>query len=289
MSSEALVLVLVGATCHAAWNILAKRCAGGLVFVWQFGLVSLVPAVPLTLWYWHAYRPALTPAMYVAIAASALVHVLYALTLQRGYRASPFSVVYPVARGSGPALTVIAAVALWGEQPSVLGWIGVLAVLIGIFFVAGGARLRALVTADGIRTGVFWGVATGALVATYTVLDAWAVKSLGMAPLIFYPLSLIVRSVVLTPLVVTRASAARSEWQSHRAAIIGVGLLSPAAYLLALLALQMAPLSYVAPVREVSMLIGALVGARLLGESLTRTRIAGVVLLLGGVMGVALA
>jgi drug/metabolite transporter (DMT)-like permease len=127
------------------------------------------------------------------------------------------------------------------------------------------------------------------LVATYTVLDAWAVKSLGMAPLIFYPLSLIVRSVVLTPLVATRADAARSEWRNHRAAIVGVGLLSPAAYLLALLALQMAPLSYVAPVREVSMLIGALVGARLLGESLTRTRLMGVVLLLAGVVGVALA
>lgn len=289
MSPEALVLVLIGAGCHAAWNILAKRCAGGVVFVWQFGLVSLIPAVPLTFWYWHAHQPVLTAEMCVAIAASALVHVVYALALQRGYRASPFSVVYPVARGSGPALTIIAAVGLWGEQPSALGWIGVIAVLTGIFFVAGGARLRGLLTADGARRGVYWGVATGALVATYTVLDAWAVKSLGMAPLIFYPLSLIVRSVVLTPLVVTRASAARSEWRNNRAAIVGVGLLSPAAYLLALLALQMAPLSYVAPVREVSMLIGALVGARLLGESLMGTRLMGVVLLLAGVVGVAVA
>ena len=289
MSPEALVLVLTGAGCHATWNILAKRCAGGVVFVWQFGLVSLVPAVPLTLWYWHAHQPVITAEMYVAVAASALVHVLYALTLQRGYRASPFSVVYPVARGSGPALTVIAAVALWGEQPSALGWIGVTAVLAGVFFVAGGVRLRGLLTADCARRGVYWGVATGALVATYTVLDAWAVKSLGMAPLIFYPLSLIVRGVVLTPLVVARASTARSEWRNNRAAIVGVGLLSPAAYLLALLALQMAPLSYVAPVREVSMLIGALVGARVLSESLTRTRLVGVVLLLAGVLGVAVA
>jgi drug/metabolite transporter (DMT)-like permease len=121
------------------------------------------------------------------------------------------------------------------------------------------------------------------------MIDAWAVKSLGLAPLVFYPLSLVVRSAVLTPLVFARFTQARSEWQANRMAIIGVGVLSPAAYLLALIALQMAPLSYVAPVREVSMLIGALLGARLLGEALTALRIVGVALLLGGVVGIALA
>ena len=289
MQPEALVLVLVGAGCHAAWNILAKRCAGGLVFVWQFGLVSLVPAVPLTLWYWHAHPPVFTLAMFAAVIASAVVHVVYALTLQQGYRAAAFSVVYPVARGSGPVITVIAAVALWGEQPSLVGWIGVTAVLTGIFFVARGAPSRTALNARELRAGLSWGIATGALVATYTIIDAWAVRSLGMAPLIFYPLSLILRSAVLTPVALRGVAQARREWQTHRGAIVGVGLLSPAAYLLALLALQMAPLSYVAPVREISMLIGALAGARLLGEALTTTRIVGVGLLLAGVVGVALA
>ena len=68
-----------------------------------------------------------------------------------------------------------------------------------------------------------------------------------------------------------------------------MGLLSPLAYTLALLALQRAPLSYVAPVREISMLLGALIGARLLGESLTPSRLGGVLMLLGGVVGIALA
>lgn len=290
MTPTALALVLTGALCHAAWNILAKRCAGGLVFVWQFGLVSLAPALPLTLWSWHSEQFSLSPSMLVAIAASALLHVLYALALQRGYQAGPFSVVYPVARGSGPLLTVLAAVLLWHEQPSLAGWLGVSAVLAGILLLAREPeRSQASQVEHALRAGLLWGLATGGLVASYTVIDAWAVKALGMAPLVFYPLGLLLRSALLTPFVLTRRDEARAAWRAHRWAIVGVGLLSPVAYTLALLALQRAPLSYVAPVREVSMLIGALVGARLLGESLTPVRIAGVLMLLGGVIGVALA
>jgi len=293
MTPAALALVLAGALCHAAWNILAKRCAGGPVVVWLFGLVSLAPALPLALWSWRAGAVALTPAMASAIVASAVVHVLYALALQRGYQAGPFSVVYPVARGSGPLLTVVAAVVLWREQPSLVGWLGVAAVVGGIFALSrGGGAAKgapAALPADAVRAGLRWGIATGALVATYTVIDAWAVKGLGMAPLVFYPLGLLLRSVLLTPFALAQRGQARETWRQHRGAIVGVGLLSPLAYTLALLALQRAPLSYVAPVREVSMLVGALVGARLLGEPMTRARIGGVLMLLGGVTGVALA
>jgi drug/metabolite transporter (DMT)-like permease len=290
MTPAALALVLTGALCHAAWNILAKRCAGGLVFVWQVGMVSLVPALPLTLWSWHAQGLSLTTAMMAAVAVSALLHVLYALALQRGYQAGPFSVVYPVARGSGPLLTVVAAVVLWREQPSLVGWLGVSAVLAGIVLLARGSQHpQDALPARAVRAGLQWGLVTGGLVASYTVVDAWAVKGLGMAPLVFYPLGLLLRSALLTPFVLTRRDEARAGWRANRGAIIGVGLLSPAAYLLALLALQQAPLSYVAPVREVSMLVGALVGARLLGEPLTPTRIGGVLMLLGGVIGVAFA
>jgi drug/metabolite transporter (DMT)-like permease len=289
MTPAAFAFVLTGALCHAAWNILAKRCAGGPVFVWQYGLVSLAAALPFTLWLWHSGQLSLTPPMAAAVAASALVHVLYALALQRGYAAGPFSVVYPTARGSGPLLTVIAAVVLWHEQPSMTGWFGVGAVLVGIFLLARGTpRPQDALPAQALRAGLRWGLLTGGLVAGYTVIDAWAIKSLGMAPLVFYPLGLVLRSALLTPFVGSRGDEARAAWRSHRGTIVGVGLLSPLAYTLALLALQRAPLSYVAPVREISMLVGALVGARLFGEPLTTARIGGVLMLLGGVTGIAL-
>ena len=53
MSGLALALVLTGALCHAIWNIVAKKAAGGLPFVWLFGQVSVIAALPVAAWMWH--------------------------------------------------------------------------------------------------------------------------------------------------------------------------------------------------------------------------------------------
>jgi drug/metabolite transporter (DMT)-like permease len=102
MSTGALALVLAGALCHALWNIVAKKAAGGLEFVWLFGVVSVVAAAPLALWAWTVHAQTFTPAMWFAALASGVIHVLYSLVLQRGYKVGDFAVVYPIARGTGP-------------------------------------------------------------------------------------------------------------------------------------------------------------------------------------------
>jgi drug/metabolite transporter (DMT)-like permease len=290
MSLSALALVLLGAAFHSLWNIAAKRAAaGGVVFVWLFGLVSVAAVAPLAGWAWFAHPEAPTPAMWVAVIASAAIHVAYSLVLQRGYRAAAFSIVYPVARGSGPLFSVAVAIALWGERPTMLGWIGVAAVLAGLFLCAGGADLFGRRTVGRQRTGVLWGLSTGLFIAGYTLIDGWAVKSLGMSAVLFYALALALRSVLLAPMALRQASEFRARWRDHRWAILTVGLLSPAAYILVLLAMQTAPVSYVAPVREISMLIGTLLGARLLQEAVKPAQMAGAAAMLPGVVALALA
>lgn len=290
MSASALALVLTGAICHALWNIMAKKASGGLAFVWLFGLVSVVAAAPFAAWvYWN--RPQqFDGLMWLAALGSGLVHVLYSLVLQQGYRSSDFSVVYPVARGTGPMLSVLAAVALLNERPSALGWLGVAAVLAGIFVSAGATEiLLGDKRLQQRHLGVLWGLLTGMFIAGYTVIDGWAIKSLGMAPLLFYGVGLLFRTVLLTPFALRQPDVLRSQWQTQRRAILVVGLLSPAAYTLVLFAVQLAPLSYVAPVREISMLIGTLFGAKLLKESVKPSQVVGAALMLGGVAALALA
>ena len=289
MSASALARVLAGAVCHALWNIVAKKAAGGVAFVWLFGLVSLAAAAPLAAWTWWAQPQQFDATMWLAAVASGLVHVLYSLVLQQGYRASDFSIVYPVARGTGPMLSVLAAVALLAERPSALGWLGVAAVLVGVFLSAGAG---ALWRGDKVRQrsiGVLWGALTGVFIATYTVIDGWAIKSLGMAPVLFYGVGLLCRTLLLAPFALRQPQALASQWRSHRKAIVLVGLMSPTAYTLVLFAVQRAPLSYVAPIREISMLVGTLLGARLLRESVGASQIAGTALMLGGVAALALA
>jgi drug/metabolite transporter (DMT)-like permease len=195
-----------------------------------------------------------------------------------------------MARGTGPLLAVLGAVVLLGEMPSALGWLGVALVLAGVFMTAGGtAGIAAGSDAQRRRRGVLWGAFTGACIAGYTVLDGWAVKSLGMAPVLFYAASLVFRTCAARALGVAQPQRVRGQWRQHRTAIVLVGVLSPLAYCLVLFAVQTAPLSYVAPVREMSMLIGTLMGARLLKESLKPSQVLGAALMLLGVAGLALA
>lgn len=293
MSLDTLLLVLAGALCHAVWNIAAKRVAGGVAFVWLFGLVSTALALPVA-WLAWPETPAAPAApdgmLWLVAAASGLLHVVYSLVLQRGYRAADFSVVYPVARGMGPLLTVVAAVLWLGEAPGLFGALGIALVLAGVFAVAGGVGRRAAGAPVSRRAaGVAWGAGIGLCIGAYTLLDGWAVRTLALPPVPFYAVGLLCRTVLLAPWAWAGRHALVPQWRAHRAAIVLVGCLSPLAYGLVLVAMQQAPLSYVAPVREVSMLVGTWLGAWLLRETIRPGQAWGTALMLGGVVVLALA
>ena len=287
MSASALALVLAGALCHAIWNIVAKKAGGGVLFVWLFGAVSVLAAAPIACWAWLEHPQIFSHWMWFAALASGLVHVLYSLVLQKAYRVSDFAVVYPIARGTGPMLSVVAAIILLGEKPSPVGWISVAAVLLGVFISAGGINIFRSTPGHPRHLGVLWGMLTGLFIASYTVIDGWAIKSLGMTPILFYAVGLLFRTVVLAPFALRTPRELVKQWQTHRCAILIVGILSPTAYLLVLIAIQTAPLSYVAPVREISMLVGTFIGASLLKESVKPSQVVGAATMLLGVIGLA--
>lgn len=283
MDFAALALVVTGAGFHALWNLCAKKAAGGMPFVWLFGVVSLAVSLPFGLVSWHANAQQLGLQAWGAIAGSALVHLAYSLVLQKGYRESDFSIVYPLARGTGPLFAVFGAIVVLGEAPSLPGWLGILAILAGILLISGMARTLSAPSPK-TRAGLFWGAVTGLFIAAYTVIDAWAVKALGIAPVLYYVLGLALRTLFLMPQALRRRQDLRAQWQANRRYIIAVGILSPLAYTLVLFAMTMAPLSYVAPVRELSMLLGIVFGASLLREALTPSRLVGTVCMIAGVV-----
>ena len=289
MTATAFILVLTGALCHAIWNIVAKKAGGGLPFVWLFGMVSIVVAVPVAGWAWHHHPQTFDTLMWAAALGSGLIHVLYSLILQRGYRVADFAVVYPVARGSGPMLSVLLSVTLLAERPTPLGWLSVAAILAGVFISAGALDLFRAQPGSRRHLGVLWGMLTGMFIAAYTILDGWAIKSLEMVPVLFYAVGLAFRSILLAPFALRRPDLLHDQWRQHRSAILIVGILSPMAYLLVLIALQSAPLSYVAPIREISMLAGTFIGASLLHESLKPSQYIGAAVMLAGVIGLAYA
>ena len=283
MNSEALALVVIGAFLHAVWNLFAKKASGGVPFIWLFGLVSLGCVTPVGVFAWFHNPQSFNIKAWSVILASAVVHVLYLIVLQKGYRESNFSVVYPLARGTGPLFSVIGAVLILDEMPGVLGWFGIASILVGILLIAGFPQLLRN-TNDRLPKGILWETMTGVFIAAYTVIDGYAVKVLGMAPVIYYLLGLTLRTALLAPVALRSPQLIKDQWSQNRRSIIVVGVLSPLAYTLVLYAMMRAPLSYVAPVRELSMLVGVFVGARLLRERYVFSRMVGTALIVLGVI-----
>lgn len=288
MNPAALALVVTGALLHATWNLLAKKASGGAPFVWLYGVVSLAFATPFGLLAWQNDSHSLSMLGWLAIVCSAVTHLVYSLTLQKGYQVSEFSVVYPLARGSGPLFAVFAAILFLSERPTPLGWAGIVSIVAGILLVSDLASGR-FSRSDRARNGLLWGGLTGLAIAGYTVVDGWAVKSLGIAPVIYYAWGLVLRTLLLAPKALRDVESLRTQWRLNAKYILAVGALSPLAYTLVLFAMTMAPLVYVAPARELSMLIGVILGAKVLRESFTLVRVAGTALMLIGVALLAVA
>lgn len=279
MSLLALTLVLLSAFLHASWNLLAKRVSRGAEFVWLFVACSAVlfaPAAGYLIW---REQPRIGLLEIAFILGSALLHLGYMLALQRGYRAGDLSLVYPLARGTGPALAVVGAVLIFGERPPPVAILGVVLVVLGAFVLAGGERLFRFV--DG--RAVAYGLVTGLFIASYTLSDAYVVTELALHPLIFLWFSELLRALILAPTAFKRRSEVRELWATRRREVLGVAILSPLAYLLILVALQVAPVSYVAPAREISILIGTALGTGLLREGERGRRLGAAAVMVAGV------
>jgi drug/metabolite transporter (DMT)-like permease len=269
MTLTALGLVLVAAVLHASWNLLAKKAGGGTILVWLYGTTSAVVLTPLALALIAIRRPVLGSAGLSFTVASAVIHVVYFLVLQRGYQLGDLSVVYPIARGTGPVLSTIAAILLLGERPSMLALLGATLVAVGVFALAANPRAATTDT----RRAIAFGLLTGVLIAAYTICDKQAVGSLGIPPLIQQWGTSLGLTSFLAPVAFRRRDEVRRRWRSHRREVIGIGVLVPAAYILVLVAMTISPVSYIAPAREVSILVGTLMGTHLLSEGQSRRRL----------------
>jgi drug/metabolite transporter (DMT)-like permease len=292
MPVSALALVILAGLIHACWNIAAKKARGDVRFSFFSSVVMMVFWAPVGLWLGWQQLPRWGATEWGFVFASGVVHAIYFVVLLRGYRNADLTVVYPLARGSGPLLSSLVAILFLGEQISALGVAGIAAVVGGVFLVAGGPGLflqsRGEEQARRIHKGMLYGLLTGVFIASYTLIDGYAVKVVLMSPILLDYFGNFVRLGFLAPAVLRNVTEARSLWHVQWKYAAVVGVVSPVSYVLVLYAMQVAPLSHVAPAREVSMLFAALLGGHLLGEGDRRARFLGAACIGGGVMALAL-
>lgn len=292
VSLHAFSLIVLAGLIHAGWNIVAKKAGGDARFAFFTAFLMMLVWAPVGWWMGRGELPRWGAVEWGFVLASGLLHVAYFVVLLRGYRKADLTVVYPLARGSGPLLSSLVAIVLLGERISALGALGIAGVVGGVFLIAGGPGLlraaRDPVARQRVHKGMAYGLLTGAFIASYTVVDGYAVKWLLMSPILVDYMGNFVRVALLAPTVLRDRATAWQLWGRQWRPALAVAVFSPVAYVLVLYAMQEAPLSHVAPAREVSMLFAALIGGHLLGEGDRGLRVLGALCIAAGVVALGL-
>lgn len=292
MPLSAFALILLAGIIHASWNIAAKKANGDARFALQSGVFMAVVWAPVGITMGWSVVPTWGLKEWGFVALSGVLHVIYYVILLRGYRKSDLTVVYPLARGSGPLLSSLVAILFLGERISLVGVAGIAGVVLGVFLVAGGPGLwrkkHDPAQRARVHKGVRYGVLTGAFIAAYTVADSYAVKFLAMSPILLDYFGNLVRVGLLLPAGLHDRTETARMWRAQWKYALLVAVISPVSYVLVLYAVQQAPISHVAPAREVSMLFAALIGGHLLREGDRLLRLLGAAFIAAGVVALAL-
>lgn len=288
MSPLALALVLGSGFAHAGWNFLLRTSGDKVVFSWCFTVLASVLYLPLAVTV--ALAAPVPVEGWVAILGTMVLHIAYFYLLNQAYTHGDLSLTYPVARGTGLALTPILAVAFIGEQISPPAAGAILVILLGVLLAhSRGTGLAALQdTASGlVSKGALFALATGLVIAAYSVWDKRALRVVA-PPLLNYGIFL-AQALMSTPVVLRRWPAVRRELAQRKRAILAAAILSPLAYLLVLAALTFSRVSYVAPAREFGIVVGTLLGTFVLKEPHGPNRLLGAALITAAVVALALA
>ncbi len=282
-----LVLALAGAL-HSVWNLFSKRSLDKQVFLWLAIVASLVIyIVPVAFF----IRP-FPPHALIFIVLSGVLEGVYYLLLGSAYHRGDLSLVYPLARGSAPLFVTVLAYGLLGERPAPVGIAGILLIVVGIYTL----HLKSLaprgfvapIMAVTRERASQLALLVGVIIAGYTVVDKVGVSYVNPFPYLY--LVLIASSAVLAPyMLMARRAAIRGEWHTNKAAIIAVGFMFVAAYVLVLFALTTSKVSYTSSVREMSVIFAALLGAFVLHEPFGGAKILGAVFIFAGIVCIGLA
>lgn len=281
MTGLALILVLLAAFCHATWNYIAKKTCGGVTFIWLFSSISSLIYLPFLLFVLLNQKPEIKPIHFAFIAVSAILHITYFILLDKGYKFGDLSVIYPLARGTGPLLSTLTAIIFLGEKPTPIALIGAIIIISGTLIISGSSfRIKQ----PNSKASIVFALLCGTSIAAYTIIDKLAVSTLLLPPILMDWCTNFGRVLLLTPYSYKNRSQIREQWHTLKKEILIVAILSPLAYILVLTAMVFSPVSYVAPAREISILIGTVMGARLLSESNFKTRLVGACTVLVGLV-----
>jgi drug/metabolite transporter (DMT)-like permease len=278
MSTFAIILLLLSGFLHALWNLLLKRSQEKYIAMgWQVIFGGLFAFIILLV---IGFPPR---SMWIFAIVSMSLEAIYFILLSNAYTDNDFSLVYPIARGTAPAFILLWSVLFLHETLTGAGMFGVGLIVCGMVVIGATSLLNARGNRIQLK-GIVTALSVALIISLYTFVDGAAVKN--GSPLSYGLMMFMLIPFLTTPYNIRRFGWKRfaSAWNSSRlpptlAAVFGVS-----AYLLALFAYTIAPVSYSSAIREVSVVIGALLGWQFLGEKMGGMRVVGAIIIFAGIL-----
>ncbi|MET0575773.1 MAG: EamA family transporter [Mesorhizobium sp.] len=280
MSLSVFLAVLAAAAMHASWNALIKVRVDRFASISLTSLGMSLAALPVL-----PFVAVPGPHVWPWIVTSLLIHIGYRLFLILAYEAGDLAQTYPLARGTAPLMTTIGGIFLIGEIPGPLAIAGIVLLSAGTFLmsVRGGSGLGKLNT-----RAVGFALATSVFVAGYTLTDGsgarLAASASSYAAWLFLCDGLVSIAIGFFYRGRRLLAIMAKEWK------IGIltGVLSAGSYWIAMWAMTKAPIASVAALRETSILFALAISLALLGERMTKWRIAAALCIVAGVVALRL-
>jgi len=279
---SSLILVLTAAVLHALWNFVLKRTGERFLVAWWALAIGSLIYMPLFLFF-----PVIPVEIWPYAISSGLVETFYMIALIGAYSLADFSLVYPLARGTAPLLLAVGAAVFLGERLNLHGYTGLVVLLAGLFVIAAGPFWNGERGRLSDWKGVAASLLVSVFVATYSTIDAAAVQL--MNPITYNALMLALMSAFLAPVIFKKygvrrvIETGRKDWPRF----LVIGFLLVLTYMLVLIAYSRGNVSYAGALREVSVVIGAFVGWKLLGEKMGKVRLFGSAIIFIGIFLIA--
>jgi drug/metabolite transporter (DMT)-like permease len=282
-----ILLLLLAAVLHALSNALIKLSRDKLAFTWWMLTAWAVIGFPLI--FFVGQPP---PISWLIVLVSGLIEAVYFITLTRAYALGDLSQVYPIARGSAPLFVLLWAMVFLGERPTPIGVGGIVIVVIGLYLVNLPALSEWKRPLLGFKSAAArWALLTGLLISIYSAIDKVGMRYIDPLPYLYLFLVVTWLALAAQWLNPDRRVALRAELKpdtrNQVLRVSAVALLGSGAYGLVLAALRLSPVSYVSPVRELSVVIGAWIGVRFMGEPGGRLRVVAAALVAMGILVIA--
>jgi drug/metabolite transporter (DMT)-like permease len=265
---------------HSIWNLFTKNSIHKSVFLWYCQWAAIIIFLPFTLVEINTMDP--VPAIgWMWLLASMILHGVYVWLLAKAYTIGDLSQVYPIMRGTSPLLVPVFAVVFLNEQLQMLGWIGVLCIVTGILLVG---NFTAKTQWNLQNQAVIVASLVGLMITGYTVVDKVALEYF---PAVTLNEATNIGNLMALTYIAIKSKAIRQEWRVNWPTIILGGLLAPGGYIIFLKALELMPVSHIAPMREIGTVFGTLLGVFILREPQARSRIVASILITLGILTLA--